>query len=113
METSYSTLIIKITNKEAVADAGATGNFSLPGTPVNNLQPAIKPFTINIPDGLKISSTHMCNLKIEDISERENISQIVIGLSHASLISISILFDAGCKVKYDEKICSLYYNKKL
>ena len=39
-ETAYSTLIMKITNRETIADAGATGHFVLPGTPVNNFQPA-------------------------------------------------------------------------
>ena len=39
METSHSTSIMKITNKEDIADARAMGIFSLPETPVNNLQP--------------------------------------------------------------------------
>ena len=34
METSYSTSIIQIIEKENIADAGSTGNFFLPGTPV-------------------------------------------------------------------------------
>ena len=64
MEAAYTTLIIKITNKEAIEDAGATVNFVRPGTPVNNVQPASKPITINLPNGYKLRSTHTCSIDI-------------------------------------------------
>ena len=67
METEYSTSIIKITNKEAISDAGATGHFFLPGTPVNIVQPESKPITINISELSKLRSMHTCNLDIEGI----------------------------------------------
>ena len=35
----------------AIADAGATGNFLQPGTPVKNLKPMKNPITISQPDG--------------------------------------------------------------
>ena len=40
-------------------------------------------------------------------------AQIIPGLAHASLISIKILCDAGCKVTYDDDECRVYYNKRL
>ena len=61
-KTAYYTPIIKITKQEAMADAGATRHFFLPVTPVNNVQPEIKPITINIPDKSKLRSTHTYNL---------------------------------------------------
>ena len=80
---------------------------------MNNLQPEIKPLKINLPDGSKLRSTYMCNLDIVGIPETSKISHIVTGLAHTCLISISILCDAGGKVKYYEIICSVYYNNKL
>ena len=77
---------MNITNKEAIADAGATEYFVLPGTP------------------------HTCDLYIEDIPEQAKPVHIVPGLSHASLISISVLYDTVFKVHYDENLCSVYYN---
>ena len=43
METSQPTTTKKIKNKEAIAYEGSTGHLVLPGTPVDNLKPAIKP----------------------------------------------------------------------
>ena len=101
METEYSTSIIQITKQEVKADAGATGYFLLPVTPVKNVEPARKPISINIPDGSKPRSINTCNLDIEGIPEKEKHAHIVPGLAHAYLISIRVLCDAGCKVKYD------------
>ena len=113
METAYSTSIIKIAKKNSIAEAGATKTFFLPATPVKNVQPAGKPISINISDRSKLRSSHTCNLDIEGIPEKENFAHIVPGLSHASLISIGFLCNAGCKGRYDEKIWSVYYNSKL
>ena len=62
METEYYTSIIQITKHEAIADAGATGNFFLQRTPAKNVQPARKPIYINLPYGYKLSSTHIYNI---------------------------------------------------
>ena len=85
----------------------------LPGTPVKNFQPEIKPISINLPDGSKIRSTHTWDLYIDGIPDKSNLAHIVPGLSHSSLISISVLCGAGCKLKYDENMCSVYYNNKI
>ena len=103
METAYSTYLMKIKNKEYIEYSGSTVHFLLPGTPVNNLQPAIKPISINISGRSKLRSTHTCNLDIDGIPETENLEHTVPGLAYASLISIIILCNAGFKVQYDEK----------
>ena len=86
---------MKITNMEAIADVGSTGNLVLPGTPVKNFQPVIKPISINLPEGSKLRSTYTCNLDIEGISEIAKLANIVPGLEHTYLISISVLCGAG------------------
>ena len=42
---------IKITIDMAVADAGATSHFVLPGAPVKNIEPTNTPLVITLPDG--------------------------------------------------------------
>ena len=58
-------------------------------------------------------STHTCDLDIDGIPEQANIVHIVPGLAHESLIYISVLCDAGCRVHYGESMCSVYYNVKI
>ena len=112
METAYSASVIQIPKQEAISDTGATENFVLPGTPVKNVQPARKPISVNIPDGSKIRSTHICNLDIAGIQEKEKHAHIFPGLAHASLIQIIILCDAGCKVNLMKTyvVCTIIEN---
>ena len=97
----------------AVADAGATGHFVLPGTPVTNVKIARHPLKINLPYGDCLTSTHNCTLYTPWLPNEAKEAHIVPGLAHASLISIKILCDAGCKVTYDDDECCVYYNKKV
>ena len=53
---------IQIAIDTAIADAGATAHFILPGAPVHAVQPTHHPLTINLPDGGTIQSTHTCLL---------------------------------------------------
>ena len=97
----------------AVADAGVTGHFVLPGTPVTNIKIARHPLKINLPDGDFLTSTHTCTLDIPWLPKEAKEAHIVPGLAHASLKSIKILCDAGCKVTYNDDECRVYYNKKI
>ena len=97
----------------AIADAGATGHFVLPSTPVTDISPATKPLAINLTDGETIKSTHTCKLEIPWLPDESKISHIVPGLVHSSLVSIKFLCDAGCKVIYERYTCNVYFNKKL
>ena len=56
--TNYTTAQLNIAKNMAVADAGATGHFVLPGTPVTNIKIARHPLKINLPDGDCLTSTH-------------------------------------------------------
>jgi hypothetical protein len=51
---------ITIAMNLAVADTGATSIFVMNGVDVENKRLATKPLTVNLPDGRKIKSTHVC-----------------------------------------------------
>ena len=112
-ETMFNTSSIKIAVDQAIADAGATGHFMIPGAPVIDVRPATKPLIINLPDGETIQSTHTCKLNIPWLPEEATRAHIVPGLAHTSLVSIKVLCDAGCKVEYNNKHCLVFYKKKL
>ena len=111
--TNYTTAQLKIAENMAVVDAGATGHYVLPGTPVTNVKVARHPLKINLLDGDCLTSTHTCKLDIPWLPNDAKEAHSVPGLAHASLISIKILCDAGCKVTYDDNECRVYYNKKI
>ena len=77
-----------------VADAGATGHFILPGTPVANVKVARHPLNINLLDGDCLTSAHIYTLDITWLPNDAKEAHIVPGLAHASLTSIKILCDA-------------------
>ena len=112
-ETMFNTSKIKIAIDSAIADAGATGHFVLPGAPVIDIKPAAVPLIINLPDGEVIKSTHTCKLNLPFLPEAATRAHIVPGLAHTSLVSIKILCDAGCEVNYNGKECLVYYKNKL
>ena len=110
---NYTTAQLKIAKNMAVADAGATGHFVLPGTTVTNIKVALHTLKINQPDGDCLTSTHTCTLDTPWLPNDAKEAHIVPGLEHASLISIIILCNAGCKVTYNDAECRVYYNKKV
>ena len=66
-----------------ISDAGATGHFLLPGTPVTDISPATKCLVINLTNGETIQSTHTLKLAIPWIPNESKISHKVLGLSHS------------------------------
>ena len=86
--TNYTTAKLKITKNMVVADAGATGHFVLPDTPVTNIKIARHPLKINLPDGDCLTSTHTCTLDIPWLTNEAKEAHTVPGLAHTPLISI-------------------------
>ena len=86
MDTAYSTSIIQISKQYSIANIWATGNFFLPGTLSNNVQPGNKPISANLLDRSKLRSTHMCDPDIADIIDKAKNAHIVPGFAQASLI---------------------------
>ncbi|KAL7552133.1 hypothetical protein ACHAWF_015343, partial [Thalassiosira exigua] len=76
---------------------GMTSHFVLLGAPVSNIEKALKPLTVHLPNKDTIQSTHTCLLKRPDLS---------------SLISLKVLCDAGCTVTYEGDQCKVTYKNK-
>jgi hypothetical protein len=100
---------IMIATNQAIADTGATSIFIMEGADVANKCIAVKPLTINLPDGNQIQSTHVCDIQIHGLPT------ILMGhfvplLSVASLIGIRPLCKAGCRVVFDDKKCDVMCN---
>ena len=112
-ETMCNLSTIQIPKHLAIADAGATSHFLVKGAPVSNIKPTTTPLRINLPDGGQLKSTHTATIDIPWLPKAARQAHIVPGLSHASLISIKSLCDAGCVVTYTHEHCNVEYNKKL
>ena len=97
---------------KAFADTGATAIFVMEDVPVNNKRRAIKPLTINLPDGTRVKSTHECNITIPGLPQILT-GHIVPQLKIASLIGIRVLCEAGCKVTFDKDYCDVIYDGKI
>jgi len=78
-ETLFHASHINIAVDHAIADAGATGHFVLPGTPVTDIAPAVTPLVINLPDGEKIESTHTCRLNLPWLPDKARMAHIIPG----------------------------------
>ena len=82
------------------------------GTPVSNLQPSLQLLTINLPDGSKMKSTHMCDITIPGLPTILT-RHIVPKLTIASLIGIRVLCKTGCSVVFTKSKCDVIYSKQV
>ena len=78
-----------------------------------NLQIAVKPIAVTLPNGRMIQSTHTCNLEIPWLPHAMSEAHIVPGLAHSSLISTRKFCAAGCQVTFDEEECRVYHKGHL
>ena len=99
---------VTIGRDHAIADTGATSIFIMDGVDVVNKRIAPTPLTINLPDGKKVKSSHVCDVTIPGLPTIL-LGHIVPSLTVASLIGIRPLCKAGCTVVFDDKnvMCSL------
>ncbi len=101
--------VVMIAPDRAIADTGATSIFIMEGTDVANKRVAVRPLTINLPDGQQIKSTHVCDIQIVGLPTILK-GHIVPLLNVASLIGIRPLCKAGCIVTFDDMKCNVTYN---
>jgi len=103
---------ITIAKSHAIADTGVTSIFVMKGTPVKNLRKSDNPITISLPDGSKVTLTHICDIHIQGLPTVLT-GHIVPGITMASLIGTRILCKAGCKVVFDDEKCEVFYKNNI
>jgi len=81
-------------------------------TPMKNITLTANPLNINLPDGMIVKSTHMCDLEIPGLSHVLE-GHIVSDLTVASLVGIQILCKLGCTVVFADTVCYVIYQGKL
>jgi hypothetical protein len=104
--------MLSITTNQAIADTGATSIFIMEGVDVDNKHIAKDPLTINLPDGKKVVSTRVCDIKIPGLPTMLT-GHLVPSLKVASLIGIRPLYKTGCKVVFDNEKCEVIFNNKV
>jgi hypothetical protein len=100
---------IRIASTHAIADTGATSIFIMDGIDVVNKRITNNPLTINMPDGRKVKSTHLCDITIPGLP-MILMGHIVPHLAIASLNGIELLCNKGCTVTFDMNKCDVIYN---
>jgi hypothetical protein len=91
------------TNDTAILDSGYTSNFLSSTAPCNNKQEAHVPFSVNIPNGTTIQSSHTCDLLLAYLSPQAGNAHILPGLVHNSLISVGKLYNNGSDVTFTQE----------
>jgi hypothetical protein len=82
------------------------------GVDVVNRRVATKPLTVNLPDGRKVKSTHVCNITIPGMPGTLT-GHIIPALKTASLIGIRPLCKVGCKVVFKDVECDVAYKGRV
>jgi hypothetical protein len=82
------------------------------GVDVVNRRVASKPLTVNLPDGRKVKSTHVCDITIPGLPTTLT-GHIIPALKTASLIGIHPLCKVGCKVVFDDVKCDVIYKGRV
>lgn len=96
----------------AIDDKGGTSVFVMPNTTIQNKRHATKPISIILPDGKKVTSTHICDVTIPGLPTTLT-GHILPEMTMASLLGIWLLCKAGCKVVFNDKTCEVIYNKAI
>jgi hypothetical protein len=107
--TSHEALIaITIAATHAITDTSAMFIFIMDSIDVVNKWTASKPLTINLPDGLRVRSTHVCNIAIPGLSTVLT-RHILPDLAITSLVGIQPLCKVGYREIFDNNTCNVKY----
>ncbi len=104
--------VLTIATNLTVADTGAMSIFVMDRVDVENKRLATKPLTVNLPDGRKIKSTHVCDIDIPGLPITLT-GHIIPDLKIALLIGIPPLCKVGCKVIFDNEKCDVVYKGRV
>jgi hypothetical protein len=103
---------ITIASMHAIPNTGATSIFIMDGIDVVNKRVSPKPLTINMPDGRKVKSTHICHITIPGFPTIL-MGHLVLHLAIVLLIGIRPYCNAGCTVTFDKDKCDVVFNGKV
>jgi hypothetical protein len=103
---------ITIATNLAVAGMGAMSIFAMDEVDVENKRLATKPLTVNLLDGRKIKSTHVCDIHIPGLPITL-MGHIILDLKISLLIGIRPLCKVGCKVIFDNEKCDVVYKGRV
>jgi hypothetical protein len=107
--TSHEALnALTIATLHAITDMGAMPIFIMDGVNIINKRRTSKPLTINLPNGKKVISAHVCDIAIPGLPIILT-GHIVPDLALALLIGICPLCKAGCRVLFDNHKCEVEY----
>ena len=93
--------------KEQAVDSGATSHFLVTATPKSNVQPAINPLVVKLPDRENIRSTATCILAIPQLLAKVKEGHGIPGLAYPSLLSNVRLCNARYEVKFAKIDCTM------
>jgi hypothetical protein len=93
-------------------DSGCTSNFLSAAAPCSNKQAAHVPINVNMPNGTKIQSSHICNLLLTYLPPQARQAHILPGLVHNSLISVGQLCDNDCSLTFTQDQVTVSKNGK-
>jgi hypothetical protein len=77
-----------------------------------NMQVAVQPLTVNLPDGRQVHSTHTCDVVVPGIPQPLT-GHVIPDLAMASLFGIRPLCNAGCIVIFHKDRVEVQYNGKV
>ena len=108
----HHALGMMINSSHAIADTGATSLFLTKGAPCLNKRRTQTPISVTLPDGRKITSSHVCDIRIPGLPTVLT-GHIMPDMTTASLFGIRILCKAGCKVVFDDEKCQVFYKNNI
>ena len=97
----------------AITDSGCTGHFLLIHSPTTNKRKATNPLHICMPDGHIIQSSHTCQLNLSMLPKNARKGHITPSLAIYALLSIAVLCDNGCEVKFTPIKCIISCNNNI
>ena len=91
----------------AILDSGASSHFLLTDAPCVNKKTTSNPISVQIPNGHRVTSSHIAELDIPALPKKARIAHVLPGLRNRSLVSVIKLCNAGCKVDIRDISCTV------
>ncbi|KAL7480670.1 hypothetical protein ACHAW6_006341, partial [Cyclotella cf. meneghiniana] len=97
------------TNNFAIVDSGASDNYFTPTANVKAKTTLHQPIQVTLPDQSTLRSSHACELDLP-LPKTAKQGYVIPGMKNHSLISVTKLCNAGCKVVFSHDECNIVHN---